>query len=143
MKRIQCTFRLPENVVELIDSQSGDTRTDKLLCLLREVSGELDDGVMRGVIGSALQERMDKMEQRIERLENSRKPTKAGINSSNIERKEKSIQRIKHELSTLSSEQIAEIRSARYPLSVVRSYTCITKSQCDSYGKMIREIVGA
>ncbi|MGD6739749.1 hypothetical protein ACP5PY_26855, partial [Photobacterium leiognathi subsp. mandapamensis] len=34
MKTVQCTFRLPKEVVDLIDEQSGKTRTDKLLNLI-------------------------------------------------------------------------------------------------------------
>ncbi|EJE8676108.1 hypothetical protein M5236_004855 [Vibrio parahaemolyticus] len=50
MTKIQCTFRLPQQVVELIDSQNGKDRTDKLLSLLGQSGVEPKNGVMQSVI---------------------------------------------------------------------------------------------
>ncbi|EPX6970180.1 hypothetical protein ACW0W9_004819 [Vibrio parahaemolyticus] len=134
MKKIQCTFRLPENVVNLIDEQEGETRTEKLLNLLN-----INDGVMQGVIKNELQERLIEIETRLSRLEKKKVATS---NSSNQKRKKDTIEFIQREISQLSKEQIEHITTSRYALSELRKVTKITKSQCDSYADMIKESLG-
>lgn len=69
MEKVQCTFRLPKNVVELIDQQSGETRTDKLLTLLGFSSKSPDYNVMQGVINSELEQRLSAIETRLLAME--------------------------------------------------------------------------
>ncbi|PSW76158.1 hypothetical protein [Photobacterium angustum] len=63
MKNVQCTFRLPQEVVDLIDKQSGKTRTDKLLNLLGHGSSQDDYTV--------IEKRFDEIENRLSLLESS------------------------------------------------------------------------
>ncbi|HCH0965976.1 TPA: hypothetical protein NKP55_004604 [Vibrio parahaemolyticus] len=134
MKRIQCTFRLPEDIVSLIDQQPGETRTEKLLSLIgSEKSGNTH--IMQDAIKIALQP----IEERLTALE-SKKSTPSN-NSANQQRKNQTISFIKSELDTLTKEQIRVIHSSRYPLSEIRKSTKITKSQCDSYSDMIKNFI--
>ncbi|MEZ8196961.1 hypothetical protein [Vibrio cortegadensis] len=137
MKKIQCTFRLPQHVVDLIDQQDGDTRTDKLLYLLGVDAKEAT--VMHDVVNIALHERLCKIEDRIYSLEN--KPSSKNKNMANLKRKQQTIDLINKELKALSAEQIKNIKSSRYPLSETRKVTNISKSQCDSYTDMIRDFL--
>ena len=137
MKKVQCTFRLPEEVVALIDKQEGETRTDKLLSILN-VSLKADEGVMQNVISDALQSRLLTIESRLEALE---KKKTSGNNSANQKRKTETIEYIRNELNTLEENQINALKTARYPLSEIRKLTKISKSQCDSYSTMIKEIL--
>ncbi|WP_305842116.1 hypothetical protein [Photobacterium leiognathi] len=61
MKTVQCTFRLPNKVVDLIDKQSGKTRTDKLLNLLGYGCNQTDY--------SAIEKRIEAVESRLSALE--------------------------------------------------------------------------
>lgn len=57
-KNIQCTFRLPPDVVDLINSQKGRTRTERLMNLIDSITQteRIDlDQTLRG-IGEALKE---------------------------------------------------------------------------------------
>lgn len=63
MKNVQCTFRLPQEVVDLIDKQSGKTRTDKLLNLLGH-GGSQDDYTV-------IEKRFEEIENRLSLLESS------------------------------------------------------------------------
>lgn len=74
MKTVQCTFRLPVEVVDLIDKQSGRTRTDKLLNLLGYGCNQTDY--------SAIKDRMEAVENRLSALENT-KQVKAKDNTIN------------------------------------------------------------
>ncbi|EHV5558210.1 hypothetical protein K0W35_004971 [Vibrio parahaemolyticus] len=82
MTKIQCTFRLPQQVVELIDSQEGKDRTDKLLSLLGQSDVEPKNGVMQSVISNVLHERLENIEARLSSLENGRndKPQSQSLN---------------------------------------------------------------
>jgi hypothetical protein len=71
MNKVQCTFRLPVDVVELIDGQPGKTRTDKLLSLLGVNDGEVSCGVRQGVINPVLEERLSALEERLSLLESN------------------------------------------------------------------------
>ncbi|MEZ8495224.1 hypothetical protein AB6C81_23560 [Vibrio splendidus] len=133
-KKIQCTFRLPENIVALIDIQEGETRTEKLLALLNTK----EEKVSNDVIQDALHERLVLIEERLALLEKGALTKKFPLNSANQKRKAQTIKLIQEELSTLSQHQILEIRKSRYPLSEVRKLTRISKSQCDSYADMIK-----
>ena len=137
MKKVQCTFRLPEEVVALIDKQEGETRTDKLLNILN-ISLKAEKPVMQNVINDALQDRLLTIESRLEVLE-KRKPS--GNNSANQKRKTETIEYIRNELDKLEESQINIIKTVRYPLSEIRKLTNISKSQCDSYSTMIKEIL--
>lgn len=64
METIQCTFRLPLEAVELIDKQSGRTRTDKLMSLLG-LSCNQDDY-------SVIKERLEAVENRLDLIEASK-----------------------------------------------------------------------
>lgn len=64
MKTVQCTFRLPVEVVDLIEKQAGKTRTDKLLNLLGYGCNQTDY--------SAIEERMKAVENRLSALENTK-----------------------------------------------------------------------
>lgn len=144
MTKIQCTFRLPQQVVELIDSQEGKDRTDKLLSLLGQSDVEPKNGVMQSVISDALHERLESIEARLSSLENGRndKPQSQSLNVANKKRKEKTIRFVEEELKKLTPEQKENAIQARYPLSEVRKCTEITKSQCDSYGDIIKTFLG-
>lgn len=61
MKNIQCTFRLPKEVVDLIDKQKGKTRTDKLLSLLGHGCSQDDYNV--------IERRLELVERRLAMLE--------------------------------------------------------------------------
>lgn len=138
MKKVQCTFRLPENVVNLIDQQPGETRTEKLLSLISAEEVKVtDEGVMQNVIKNALHP----IEERLKALESKTLKSNPSANSANQQRKNRTIASIKSELETLTQEQINAIKNARYPLSEVRKSTKITKSQCDSYSDMIRDFL--
>ncbi len=144
MTKIQCTFRLPKQVVELIDSQDGKDRTDKLLSLLCVLDSEPKQSVMQNVIKDALRERLESIESRLSSLENGKNDTlqPQSLNVANKKRKEKTLRFIEDELKKLTSEQIENVIQARYPLSEVRKCTEITKSQCDSYGDRIKTFLG-
>lgn len=141
MTRVQCTFRLPQNVVDLIDSQEGESRTEKLLRLI----GMEESNVMQSVIDDALHDRLLMIEKRLTELEVERKkvnkPVATTLNGANQKRKEETIRFIENELMTLTVEQVDHASKARYPLSEVRKMTGITKSQCDTYGSRIREFL--
>ncbi len=141
MTKIQCTFRLPQQVVELIDSQDGKDRTDKLLSLLGMLDSEPKQSVMQNVISGALHERLESIESRLSSLENDTLQPQS-LNVANKKRKEKTLRFIEDELKKLTSEQIENAIQARYPLSEVRKCTEITKSQCDSYGDRIKTFLG-
>lgn len=81
MRKIQCTFRLPENVVDLIDKQDGETRTDKLLSLLGFGEKDVINGVRQVVISDNLEERLVGIEKRISELENAKRPSKPANSS--------------------------------------------------------------
>lgn len=146
MKKIQCTFRLPENIVELIDSQVGETRTDKLLALLGCEKDLVDYSEMQSVIRSDFEARFQDLESRIATLESGKKvsqtPSITSSNSSNEARKAEAIEKLNAELDSIPTSDYDAIRSARYPLSEVRKRTNITKSQCDSYKDIIAERLG-
>ncbi|WP_318490416.1 hypothetical protein [Photobacterium leiognathi] len=61
MKTVQCTFRLPEDVVDLIDKQVGKTRTDKLLSLLGFSCNQNDYTV--------IEKRLSDLEKRLSQIE--------------------------------------------------------------------------
>lgn len=142
MKTIQCTFRLPENVVELIDAQQGGTRTDKLLSLLGFEKENRDYGEMQSVISDGIKERFLNLEARIIALESSHSVSTAKGNSANEARKIEAIEKLNAELDTISSSDYELIRKARYPLSEVRKRTNIRKGQCDSYKDIILKRLG-
>lgn len=132
MKKIQCTFRLPVDIVDLIDEQVGETRTDKLLSLLKNTGEEPE------ALTYTIHEKLSEIECRLNALERS-KPLKNNANSSNQHRKNQTIEFIKTELNKLNKEQISLIKESRYPLSEIRKNTNISKSQSDSYSTMIKE----
>ena len=141
MERVQCTFRLPKSVVDLINEQEGETRTDKLLKLI----GVEEPSVMQSVIDDVLQDRLLAIEKRLTEFETERtkvsKPVATTLNRANQKRKEETIRFIESELMTLTGEQVDRAVNARYPLSEVRKATGITKSQSDTYADMIREFL--
>ncbi|HII4313818.1 TPA: hypothetical protein ACY4PQ_004963 [Vibrio parahaemolyticus] len=141
MERVQCTFRLPKHVIELIEKQEGKTKTDKLLKLI----GAVESNVMQSVVSDALQDRLLMIEKRLTELEVERKkvnkPVATTLNGANQKRKEETIRFIENELMTLTVEQVDHASKARYPLSEVRKMTSITKSQSDTYADMIREFL--
>lgn len=146
MKKVQCTFRLPENVVDLIDKQNGETRTDKLLLLLGFDNKQSDYDVMQIVIRSEFEIRYQKLESRISELELSNKksclPLKTSSNSANEHRKAEAIKKLNAELGTIPKSDYELICGARYPLSEVRKRTNISKSQCDLYKGIINKHFG-
>lgn len=146
MKKIQCTFRLPENVVELIDRQVGETRTDKLLSLLGFEKESPDYTVIQGVIIERVEARMSDLEARIVELESMRNSSGTGLinsgNSANEVRKIEAIEKLNAELDKIPASDHEAIRNARYPLAEVRKRTGISKSQCDSYKEIIFQRLG-
>lgn len=72
MSKVQCTFRLPVEVVDLIDEQDGETRTDKLLSLLGFGLDDLSYSVRQTVISSEVEKRLESLESRISELETDR-----------------------------------------------------------------------
>lgn len=79
MKKIQCTFRLPQNIVDLIDKQDGGTRTDKLLSLLKVN----DSTVIQSVIEPdyTLYERVNELERKLRLLEEIPRDIKSCTNN--------------------------------------------------------------
>ena len=71
MSKVQCTFRLPIEVVKLIDNQDGKTRTDKLLSLLGVGEKPVSYSVMQDAISPVVEERISVLEERLSLLENS------------------------------------------------------------------------
>ena len=134
MSKVQCTFRLPQQVVEFIDGQVGKDRTEKLLYLLGYEPELPEHIVMHGVM-----HRFDELEKRISHLESNGKVSsgKSTNRSANEDRRLSAIERLKSELNSIDKSDYDLIRSARYPLSEVRKRTTITKGQSDSYRDII------
>lgn len=146
MKKIQCTFRLPENVVDLIDKQNGETRTDKLLSLLGFENKQGDYSEMQSVISSEFEIRFQLLESRISKLELSNKKPgfslRTSSNSANENRKVEAIKKLNAELDTIPKSDYELICDARYPLAEIRKRTNISKSQCDLYKDIINKHFG-
>ena len=91
MSKVQCTFRLPQQVVEFIDGQVGKDRTEKLLYLLGYEPELPEHIVMHGVM-----HRLDELEKRISQLESNGKVSsgKSTNRSANEDRRLSAIERI-------------------------------------------------
>lgn len=113
MKKIQCTFRLPVEVVKLIDGQHGETRTDKLLSLLGFESNSSDYSVMQSAISGEVEERFLALESRISELEkannyvskSSKMAKRNAVNSSYEDRSKEVVERCRAAWLSLSEEQ--------------------------------------
>ncbi len=75
LSKVQCTFRLPVEVVDLIDAQVGKTRTNKLLSLLGIDEKAAYYSVTQSVISPVVEERISALEERLSLLENSSLPS--------------------------------------------------------------------
>ena len=134
MSKVQCTFRLPQQVVEFIDGQVGKDRTEKLLYLLGYEPELPEHVVMHGVM-----HRFEELERRLAELESKSFSSSAekSYSTSNESRRLEAIEKLKTELGAIEKSEYELIRSARYPLAEVRRRTRITKSQCDLYREII------
>lgn len=110
MAKVQCTFRLPVEVVDLIDEQDGETRTDKLLCLLGFEKSISSCNVRRHVISDDFEQRLSVIEKKVSDLEEgssnfSRKSKVKSANSSYEERTNAVVKRCRDAWLSLDSEQ--------------------------------------
>jgi hypothetical protein len=94
MQSTQCTFRLPNEVIELIDKQRGRTRTDKLLNLI---------GFNEGEEKETIEERLEKLEKKVMNLEKLKSPSsKKNKSSANESRAMEARERVFRSLDELN-----------------------------------------
>lgn len=141
MKTVQCTFRLPRDVVKLIDKQQGKTRTDKLLSLIKSINDENVTGVINSDYND-LEYRLTKVEETLNQLALSQGSVRQNVqspslNSANKRKSEESNNRIKEAVKSLTEEQRSEAVSSRYPVSKVREFTGLTKGMTDGKTDLI------
>lgn len=117
MSKVQCTFRLPIEVVELIESQPGRTRTDKLLSLIGVGQEGASCDVRQSVINPALEEKLSAIEERLSFLESglsSVNRSKRPANSAYEERTNNVIHRCRTAWLSLDSERRSTITKKEF-----------------------------
>ena len=130
MKTVQCTFRLPSEIVDLIDKQSGRTRTDKLLNLLGHGCNQNDC--------SAIDERMKAVENRLSALENTKqvkvKDTTNNPNiSANQQRALEAKERVFSALNDLKSRDAIPLYRGKPSLTKLKEITGIDRGTISKY----------
>ena len=130
MKTVQCTFRLPSEIVDLIDKQSGRTRTDKLLNLLGHGCNQNDY--------SAIDERMKAVENRLSALENTKqvkvKDTTNNPNiSANQQRALEAKERVFSALNDLKSRDAIPLYRGKPSLTKLKEITGIDRGTISKY----------
>ena len=130
MKTVQCTFRLPSEIVDLIDKQSGRTRTDKLLNLLGHGCNQNDY--------SAIDERMKAVENRLSALENTKQvKVKDTTNNQNIsanqQRALEAKERVFSALNDLKSRDAIPLYREKPSLTKLKEITGIDRGTISKY----------
>ena len=130
MKTVQCTFRLPSEIVDLIDKQSGRTRTDKLLNLLGHGCNQNDY--------IAIEERMGAVENRLSALENTKQvKIKDTINNQNISTNQlralEAKERVFSALNDLKSKGAIPLYRGKPSLTKLREITGIDRGTISKY----------
>ena len=130
MKTVQCTFRLPSEIVDLIDKQSGRTRTDKLLNLLGHGCNQNDY--------SAIDERMKAVENRLSALENTKQvKVKDTTNNQNIsanqQRALEAKERVFSALNDLKSRDAIPLYRGKPSLTTLKEITGIDRGTISKY----------
>lgn len=129
MKTVQCTFRLPSEIVDLIDKQSGRTRTDKLLNLLGHGCNQTDY--------SAIDERMKAVENRLSALENTKqvkvKDTTNQNISANQQRALEAKERVFSALNDLKSRDAIPLYRGKPSLTKLKEITGIDRGTISKY----------
>ena len=129
MKTVQCTFRLPSEIVDLIDKQSGRTRTDKLLNLLGHGCNQNDYG--------AIEERMKAVENRLSALENTKqvkiKDTTNQNISANQQRALEAKERVFSALNDLKSRDAIPLYRGKPSLTKLKEITGIDRGTISKY----------
>lgn len=130
MKTVQCTFRLPSEIVDLIDKQSGRTRTDKLLNLLGHGCNQNDY--------NAIDERMKAVENRLFALENTKQvKVKDTTNNQNIsanqQRALEAKERVFSALNDLKSRDAIPLYRGKPSLTKLKEITGIDRGTISKY----------
>ena len=130
MKTVQCTFRLPSEIVDLIDKQLGRTRTDKLLNLLGHGCNQSDYSVIEG--------RMEAVENRLSALENTKqvKVKDKTINqniSANQQRALEAKERVFSALDDLKSRDEIPLYRGKPSLTKLKEITGIDRGTISKY----------
>lgn len=127
MKNIQCTFRLPEQVVELIDKQKGKTRTDKLLLLLGFDCSQDDYSV--------IEKRLELVERRVAMLESlsDNKPKEKVSNHANEQRSLEAKERLFSALDDLKSRGEIPLYRGKPSITKLKEVTGIDRGTISKY----------
>lgn len=126
MKNIQCTFRLPQQVVELIDKQKGKTRTDKLLNLLGHGCNQDDYSV--------IEKRLELVERRLAILESMEdKPKPRVSNQANEQRSLEVKERLFSALNTLKEKDEIPLYRGKPSISKLKEITGIDRGTISKY----------
>ncbi|WP_135300564.1 hypothetical protein [Photobacterium leiognathi] len=121
MKTVQCTFRLPKEVVDLIDEQSGKTRTDKLLNLLGYGCNQSDY--------NAIEKRIQAVESRLSVLES----TKQTDSSPNQQRALEVKERLFSALDELKSRDEIPLYRGKPSITKLKEVTGIDRGTISKY----------
>ena len=121
MKTVQCTFRLPKEVVYLIDEQSGKTRTDKLLNLLGYGCNQSDY--------NAIEKRIQAVESRLSVLES----TKQTDSSPNQQRALEVKERLFSALDELKSRDEIPLYRGKPSITKLKEVTGIDRGTISKY----------
>ena len=121
MKTVQCTFRLPNEVVDLIDEQSGKTRTDKLLNLLGYGCNQFDY--------NAIEKRIKAVESRLSALES----TKQTESSPNQQRALEVKERLFSALDELKSRDEIPLYRGKPSITKLKEVTGIDRGTISKY----------
>ncbi|PSW39191.1 hypothetical protein [Photobacterium leiognathi] len=121
MKTVQCTFRLPKEVVDLIDEKSGKTRTDKLLNLLGYGCNQSDY--------NAIEKRIQAVESRLSVLES----TKQTDSSPNQQRALEVKERLFSALDELKSRDEIPLYRGKPSITKLKEVTGIDRGTISKY----------
>ncbi|WP_318431516.1 hypothetical protein [Photobacterium leiognathi] len=121
MKTVQCTFRLPKEVVDLIDEQLGRTRTDKLLNLLGYGCNQSDY--------NAIEKRIKAVESRLSALEG----TKQTDSSPNQQRALEVKERLFSALDELKSRDEIPLYRGKPSITKLKEVTGIDRGTISKY----------
>ena len=127
MKTVQCTFRLPVEVVDLIEKQAGKTRTDKLLNLLGHGCNQTDY--------SPIEKRMEDVESRLSALENTKKLNTKDENhrSPNQQRALEAKERVFSALDDLKSRGAIPLYRGKPSITKLKEATGIDRGTISKY----------
>ncbi|WP_305843166.1 hypothetical protein [Photobacterium leiognathi] len=127
MKTVQCTFRLPKEVIDLIDEQSGRTRTDKLLNLLGYGCNQSDYSVIK--------KRLKAVESRLSVLESTKQSSaKDEKNSSpNQQRALEAKERLFSALDELKSRDAIPLYRGKPSITKLKDVTGIDRGTISKY----------